>query len=184
MAEMTEYTYNYHDIDSGSHKRQRIGAADQHFWPVNETPNADLTAHMAYDPVRDILNDDTIFSDTSCIDFPSINANHNSLWYAEPNIQIFQQQYDFQGEDTSNSSQPYYEPTTTTASFASNLQDSFNEPQEWHFQPVTVESEEWCPPQDIVERDNQDFTASMEVVPSPPIDPIVICFGMVRLTTS
>lgn len=182
MAEMTEYAYNYHDIDSGSHKRQRIGAADQHFWQANETPNADLTAHMAYDPVRDILNDDTIFSDTSCIDFPSINVNHNSLWYGEPNIEIFQQ-YDFQGEDMSISSQQYCEPTTITASFAPSLQDSFNEPQEWHFQPNTVEREEWCP-QDIVRRDNQEFTASMEVIPSPPIDPIVICFGMVRLTAS
>lgn len=181
MAEMAGYTYNYHDIDSGSHKRQRIGADDQHFWPVNEALNTDLTAHTAYDPVRDILNGDTIYPDTSCIDFPSINVNDGSLWYPDPDIQIFQQPYDFQGDDTSLSSQPYCEPTTITSSFIPSLQNSLNEPLEWNFPQDTVQREEWCPPQDIFNGEHQEFTTSMEVVPSPRIETIVICFGMVRL---
>lgn len=161
---MAEYAYNYHDIDTGSHKRQRIEPADQHLWPTNEALTTDLTPHTAYDPVRDILHDGTIFADSSCFDFATTSLNDSNLWYSEPDSQIFQQSYSFEDQNALLTSQTFCEQTA--AVFVPSFQDDFNELQ-GDF------------PQDNTEATVNDLAHSLDVEESSPQGPPVICFGMV-----
>jgi hypothetical protein len=161
---MAEYAYNYQDIDLGSHKRQRIGPADQHLWAANDALTTDLTPHTAYDPVRDILNDDTIFAGASCYDFAISSLNDSNLWYPEPNAHIFQQSYTFEDENALLTSQPFCE--NTRAPFVTSFEDDFDEPQRDF-------------PQDTTEATVNELEHSLDIGDSPPQGPTVICFGMV-----
>jgi hypothetical protein len=161
---MAEYAYNYHDIDPGSHKRQRIGPADQHLWLGNEALPTDLTAHAAYDPVRDLLHDDTIYANASCFDFASTSLNDNGLWYSDPSSQTFLQSYSFEDQNDLLTSQPFCEQTT--AAFVTSFQDDFNEPL-GDF------------PQDTIEAAMNELAHSSDVGESLLQGPPVICFGMV-----
>lgn len=166
---MTEYAYNYHDLDPCGHKRQRIGSADQHLWPANEVLVTDLTPHAVYDPVRDILHDGTTLADSSCFDFTSASLNDSSLWYSEPGPQLVPEPYSFEDQNALPTSQPFYEQTT--AAFRTSFRDEFNEPL-GDFQ------------EDITETNVHEPGYSLDIGESPPQGPIVICFGMVRPTNS
>jgi len=166
MVQMVEYTYNYHDSDQGSHKRQRIGPADLHLWPANEALTTGLTPHTAYDPVRDILHDDTIFTDSGCSDFANTSLNDSNLCYQEPTARIFHESYRSEDQDSLLTSQPFYEQTT--AAFFTSFQDDFDESQRLF-------------PQDATEVTVDGLAHSVDVGESPPQCPIVICFGMVCL---
>lgn len=161
---MAEYAYNYHDIDPGSHKRQRIGPAGQHLWPANEALTTDLTPHTSYDPVRDILHDGMIFADSSCFDFANTSLNDSSIWYSEPDLQAFPQSYSFEDQNALLTSQPFCEQTT--AAFVTSFQDVFND-LEGDF------------PQGTTEASVNEFARSLDVRECPPQGPTVICFGMV-----
>jgi hypothetical protein len=161
---MAEYAYNYHDIDPGGHKRQRIGPADQHLWLGNEALPTDLTAHTAYDPVRDLLYDDTIYANASCFDFASTSLNDSGLWYSDPSSQTFPQSYSFEDQNDLLTSQPFSEQTT--AAFVTSIQDDFNEPR-------------GDPPKDTTEAAMNELAHFLDVGESLLQGPIVICFGMV-----
>jgi hypothetical protein len=163
---MAEYVYNYHDIDLGSHKRQRIGPADQHLWPVNEALTTDLTPHTAYGPVRNILHDGAIFAGSSCFEFANTSLNDSNLWYQEPTTNAFHESYSFEDQNTLLTSQPICEQTA--AAFVTSFQDDFDEPQ-GDF------------PQGTTEANVNELAYSVDVEESPPQGPTVICFGMVCL---
>jgi hypothetical protein len=160
---MAEYAYGYYDVDPGSHKRQRIGPADQHLWAANEPLTTDLTPHAAYDPVRDILHDGTIFAGSSCFDFATTSLNDSPIWYSESNTQIFEQPYGFEDQHALLTSEPFCEQTT--AAFVISFRD-FNEPEEDF-------------PQDTTEATVNELAHSLDAGESLSQDPTVICFGMV-----
>jgi hypothetical protein len=157
-VQMADYTYPYHDIDTGHHKRQRVGPADQHLWIPNEGLMTDLPPQQAYDPVRDIGQSDTNFIDSGFFSFV------DSLWLPGPSTDTFHPSYNFEEDNFLQTSQSFCEQTT--APFAINFPDGFNEPD-----PISLQTP--------TETNDHDFVPSLEVVASPPEVASVICFGMV-----
>ncbi len=165
LAQMTDFAYPYHDIDTGGHKRQRAEEAGQQSLMPNEGMTRELLPHMAYDPVRSILQHNTTFVEPTFYNFANINPKDGNLWFSEPSTQIFQQNYNFEDDNSLLTSQPFCEQTTS--SFATSSQDSLSEPQESLHQST-------------VEIIDHVSAHSLEAGTSPQQGSRVTCFGMVR----
>ena len=161
---MAYYAYNYHDSDPGGHKRQRIEPAGQHLWPASEVLTTDLTPRATYDPVRDILHDDTTFAGSSCFDFSSPSLNDSSFWHFEASSQFFPEPYSFEDQNALIASQPFCEQTA--AAFATSFRDDLNESL------ANL-------PEDTTEGSVNELAHSSDVERSLPRGLPVICFGMV-----